>query len=138
VPVAAKRRSQQAVFTLAAAAFVAHLVDTVLADTVPLTLELDAALVSGGVALAIAALYPRIAPLPRAALAVLLGVPWLYGCLHYHVIPTFQRGPGATDLSGIVAAVAAVALLVVGVPPLVRAIWQSARAHRGPKVAGHP
>jgi hypothetical protein len=138
VPVAAKRRSQQAVFTLAAVAFVAHLVDTVLADTMPLTLELDAALVSGGVALAIAGLYSRIAPLPRAGFAVLLGAPWLYGCLHYHVIPTLERGPAATDVSGIVAAVASVALLVIGVPPLVQAIWQSARPHGGPEVPGHP
>ena len=121
---AGPRRFQQAVFSLAAVAFVAHLLDTLISATVPLTLELDAALASGAVALAVVGLYPRIPPTVRAAIAVLLGAPWLYGCLHYHVIPTLERGLSPTDLTGIVAAVAAVALLAIGVPPLLHELRQ--------------
>jgi len=121
---AGPKRFQQAVFTLAAVAFVAHLLDTLISGTVPITLELDAAVASGAVALAVVGLYARIPPGMRAGIAVLLGVPWLYGCLHYHVIPTLERGLSATDLTGIVAAVAAVALLAMGVPGLLHEIRQ--------------
>ncbi len=121
---AGPRRFQQAVFTLAAVAFVAHLLDTLISGTVPITLELDAALASGAVALAVVGLYAGIPPGMRAGIAVLLGAPWLYGCLHYHVIPTFERGLSATDLTGIVAAVAAVALLAMGVPALLHEVRQ--------------
>jgi hypothetical protein len=117
-------RFHQAVFTLAAVAFVAHLLDTLVSGTVPLTLELEAALASGAVALAVVSLYARIPPTVRAGIAVLLGAPWLYGCLHYHVIPTLERGLSATDLTGIVAAVAAVALLAIGMPPLLHGARQ--------------
>jgi hypothetical protein len=116
------RRFDQAVFALAAVAFVAHLVDTLVSGSEPLTLELDAALVSGGVALAVAGVYSRIPPAARASIAVLLGATWLYGCLDHHVIPTLERGLSSTDLTGIVAAVAAVALLAIGMPPLLRAL----------------
>jgi hypothetical protein len=125
------RRFHQAVFTLAAAAFVAHLLDTLIFGTVPLTLELDGALASGAVALAVVGLYARILPTVRAGIAVLLGAPWLYGCLHYHVIPTLERGLHATDLTGIVAAVAAVALLAIAVPPLLHEVRQR-HPHRAP------
>jgi len=126
---AGPRRFQQAVFSLAAVAFVAHLLDTLISATGPLTLELDAALASGAVALAVVGLYSGIPPPVRAGIAVVLGAPWLYGCLHYHVIPTLERGLSPTDLTGIVAAVAAVALLAIGVPPLVHDARQRP-AHR--------
>ena len=117
-------RFHRAVFTLAALAFVTHLLDTLAAGTRPLTMELDAAIVSGVFALVVAGFYRRIPSLPRNAVAVLLGAPWLYGCLHYHVVPTVERGLSPTDLTGIVAAGAAVALLAIGVPPLLQAVRQ--------------
>ena len=133
---AGPRRFQQAVFTVAALAFVAHLVDTVISGTQPLTAELDAAVASGGVALAVAVNYSRIPPTAAASFAVLLGGPWLYGCLHYHVIPTFERGLSPTDLSGIVAGVASLALLAIGVPPLLQVVRR--RPPPASEVAGHP
>jgi hypothetical protein len=134
---AGPKRFHQAVFTLAAVAFGAHLLDT-LVSGIPVTLELDAALASGVVALAVAGLYSRMPPTLRAGIAVSLGVPWLYGCLHYHVIPTVERGLSATDLTGIVAAVAAVALLAIGLPPLLHLVRQRPRARSAPEVANEP
>jgi len=133
-----QRRFHQAVFTLAAVAFVVHLLDTLVSVALPLTLELDGALLSAGVALAIAGAYSRIPPTMRASVAVLLGATWLYGCLHYHVIPTLERGPSATDPTGIVAAVAAVALLAIGVPPLLHLVRRRPPSHGASEVAKEP
>jgi hypothetical protein len=119
-------RTERIVFTVAAAAVVAHLVNHLVVGVV-MDLQFDVVLVFGWVTAAAALIYPRLPWQLQAVGAIALGLGWLIGDFVMHALPTIRDGPHATDYTGLGATVAGGLLIGVGI----------AAARRG-RTAAHP
>jgi hypothetical protein len=107
-------KTERIVFTVAAAAVAAHLVNHLVVGVV-MDLQFDAVLVFGWVTAAAALIYPRLPWQLQAFGSMALGLGWLIGDFVMHALPTIRDGPHATDYTGVGATVVGGLLIGVGI-----------------------
>ena len=106
-------RTERVVFTLAAAAVVAHLVNHLIVGVV-MDLQFESVLAFGALTCVAAVAYPRLPWQLQAVGSITLGLGWLVGDFVMHALPTIRDGPQATDLTGVGATLGGGLLVGVG------------------------
>jgi hypothetical protein len=112
-------RAERAVFAVAAAAVVAHLVDHLIVG-VEMDLQFDGVLAFGAVTAVAALTYPWLPRQLQALGSIALGLGWLVGDFVLHALPTIRDGPQATDYTGLGATAAGGLLIGVGIAAALR------------------
>ncbi len=103
----------QLLAAIGAALVAVHAVDHLVSDP-EWGFLFTAAVVLSAVTVAVAVLYPWLAPVSRAAAAIPLGLMWAAVAFVHHVVGLFVGGPAPTDYTGIAAAVGGAFMVAAG------------------------